>query len=373
MDFISIIILLGIAQGIFLGVLLIFLRSPNRRANRFLGILFFAFSVSISHFFFLRTGLYEEYPHLLRTAIPSLFLFGPLYYGYVRILTDRTHKLRPRDLLHLLPFILVVAVELPFYVSPSGAKLESLHAANDPVLVHGGMIIGAIQVVHISAYITAVIRILRAYDRQIRNTKSSIEAINLRWLRFGTMAFIGVFGLILIMIILQALGLRTIALYSISIPLIVSGIIYTMGYLGLRQPEIFSPTEEMGKKYERSALTPDVGKEYLDRLQNHMEIARPYLDSDLTLPRLAEQLSIPPHHLSQLINESLNQNFFDFVNGFRVEEAKRLLLDPSKAAYTVLAIAGDAGFNSKTAFNAAFKRLTGKTPSEYRAEAPPAV
>ena len=98
-----------------------------------------------------------------------------------------------------------------------------------------------------------------------------------------------------------------------------------------------------------------------------MESEKPHLDSDLTLPKLADHLQIPPHHLSQIINESLKQNFFDFVNGYRVEEAKQLLLDPEKSSFTVLAIAEEAGFNSKTVFNTAFKKGTGKTPSAFRA------
>ena len=97
-----------------------------------------------------------------------------------------------------------------------------------------------------------------------------------------------------------------------------------------------------------------------------MQKERPYLESELTLPKLADLLQVPPHHLSQVINESLGQNFFDFVNAHRVEEAQRLLRDPERSAYTVLAIAEEAGFNSKTAFNTAFKKVTGKTPTEFR-------
>ena len=173
------------------------------------------------------------------------------------------------------------------------------------------------------------------------------------------------------MIVLQASGLDVLPVYNVTVPILVAIVIYYMGYLGLRQPTIFSPSEELGaisKKYEKSALTPDKGRELTQRLKECMERDRPFLDSELTLTKLAEMLEVPPHHLSQIINETLGQNFFDFINSYRVEEARRLLLNPDKLAYTVLAVAGEAGFNSKTAFNTAFKKSTGQTPSEYRSK-----
>jgi AraC-like DNA-binding protein len=365
-DIVALLILLGIAQGFFLGSLLIIMRSPNRRANRFLGILYFCFSISITHFFFLRTGLYTQFPFMIRLSFPVLFLFGPLYYYYVRILTDRTVLLRSRELLHGLPFVATVLMNVPFFLSSTEEKLASLRSIATPEWVHMGLVFGTIQVIHLSIYVAVVLRLLRQYDERIHETKSSIERINLRWLRTGTIGFIVVFAFIFVLIVLQGLGFEVLAFYSVALPLVVSAVIYILAWLGLRQPEIFSPAEELGKKYERSSLTEDRVGEYAGRLQEHMTSKQPHLDAELTLPALAERVAIPPHHLSQIINSRFRTNFFDFVNGYRVEEAKRLLRDETKAAYTILAIAEEAGFNSKTAFNAAFKRVTGQTPSEFR-------
>ena len=76
------------------------------------------------------------------------------------------------------------------------------------------------------------------------------------------------------------------------------------------------------------------------------------------------------YHLSQLLNENLNQKFYDFVNGYRVEEAKRALFDPANDHLTILAVALEAGFSSKSAFNAAFKKFAGTTPSDFRKQRP---
>ena len=304
----------------------------------------------------------------MRIGLPVLFLFGPLFYYYVKVLTDRTLKLGMRDLIHAVPFLIFVAMMLPFYFSSTEAKLveiERIKAFSAEPLF---LIIATVQVLHLFAYMIPVRGILRQYDQKIHHTKSSLERINLRWLWTGTTLYLVVFGFIQLLTTLQAFGISTVELYHTSIPLIVTAIIYGLGYMGLRQPEIFSPAEEMaaGKKYEKSTLTPELTREYSRKVKEYVEGEKPFLDSELTLPGLADRVGIPAYQLSQVINESLGANFFDFINGYRVQEAKRLLQNPSNSAYTILAIAEEAGFNSKSAFNAAFRRFAGQTPSEYR-------
>ena len=120
------------------------------------------------------------------------------------------------------------------------------------------------------------------------------------------------------------------------------------------------------KKYEWSSLTDEKADDYLNRLKLIMNEDKPYLDSSLTLQKLADIIGISPQHLSQTINERMNQNFFDFVNCYRIKEAKRLLVDPKGELLTILAIAEEVGFNSKSSFNTAFKKITGMTPTEYK-------
>ena len=97
-----------------------------------------------------------------------------------------------------------------------------------------------------------------------------------------------------------------------------------------------------------------------------MVVEKLYQESELTLSQMAARLQLPTHHLSQAINNGLKKNFYDLVNGHRVEEAKRLLLDPKNSNYTILSVGFEAGFNSKTTFNTVFKKFTGLTPTEYR-------
>ena len=165
--------------------------------------------------------------------------------------------------------------------------------------------------------------------------------------------------------------------------------IYIMGFLGLRQPAIFarlegvsperlpatnnnmplvevSPDTGGDEKYKKSALDETMSEALLAELLAHMENEKPYLNGELTLPHLAEEVGISPHYLSQVINERLEQNFFDFINRYRVEEVKHHLSDPTKDRNKITTLALNAGFNSKSAFYTAFKKLTGMTPKQFK-------
>jgi AraC-like DNA-binding protein len=157
----------------------------------------------------------------------------------------------------------------------------------------------------------------------------------------------------------------------VTLPVVITIFIFIFGYLGLRQPEIILPVEEetVIKKYEKSTLTDEKGEVHLQLLLEVMDKSKPFLKNDLTLQKLAALLDISTHHLSQIINERLNQNFFDFINSYRIEDAKQKLLSPDFRNYTILAIAEECGFNSKSSFNTAFKKFTDQTPSEFRKNA----
>jgi len=152
------------------------------------------------------------------------------------------------------------------------------------------------------------------------------------------------------------------------LPLGLTIIVYVLAYLGLRNSEVLTGRNDApaAKKYEKSTLTPERAERYLQRLQHAMEREKIYTDGDLTLQKLATKLSIPVQHLSQVVNEHLQQNILEFINAHRVEEAKRRLLDPERKHLSILAIAEDVGFNSKSSFNAVFKKHTNLTPSEFR-------
>jgi AraC-like DNA-binding protein len=152
-------------------------------------------------------------------------------------------------------------------------------------------------------------------------------------------------------------------------------IIYFLGYYGIKQKPVLSidnPISQNGtnptqkSKYATSSLK-DVEKEKLSqRLTKSMENEKLFLNENLTLKELADKLETSPNNLSQIINEKFNKNFYEFINEYRINEVKSLLTDPKYSNYSLLGIAFECGFNSKSTFNSVFKQFTGKTPSEFR-------
>lgn len=130
-----------------------------------------------------------------------------------------------------------------------------------------------------------------------------------------------------------------------------------------KEPVAFVP---LGRKYAKSGLTQDVLEKYKRELHALMEQQKAYINPSLTLPKLSQLVRCPINHLSQVINAGFGMSFFDYLNSYRIEEAKRLLERYDDPTRSILSVAFDVGFNSNSAFYSAFKRLCGQTPAEYR-------
>lgn len=351
------ILFIGAAQGIVLAVVLYTLGRGHRTANRILASILLLFSINmilhaLSHWQYL-----VDIPHH-SSIIALLFLpFGPLIYFYARALTSTRNRfsIDKAALLHFLPFGIGTILFIPFY-------LESLQSGKPPFIEP---VISGFVIIHVLIYIFFLIKRLREHSRTIKTSFSSLEQINLKWLRSLVTAVV-IFWLAVLF--LEGYAAKFEPWNFIWV--LVSIFIYSIGYRGMRQPEIFSGAtfiEELPKKkYEKSTLTPEKAEDSLHRLQQMMTIQKPFLEGNLTLSGLAKKLSVTPHELSQIINEQLNQNFFEFVNRYRVEEAQKLMADPGNRNLKIAAIGFSVGFNSTSAFNAAFKKHTGLTPSQSR-------
>lgn len=144
-----------------------------------------------------------------------------------------------------------------------------------------------------------------------------------------------------------------------------SGFIVGLGYYILRTPEIFAVFDEEADTSSAAPPPLEQADELTAKLERVMQEQRPFLDPKLTLPDLAGITGIPTHSLSRIINERFGRNFFEFVNSYRVEEFKRIATPERLRTMTLFALSLEAGFNSKSTFNAAFKKLTNRTPREY--------
>jgi AraC-like DNA-binding protein len=358
--------LAGAIHALIQALVLFFVRRGNRRANRLMALFLLALAAIMANGIITQLGLYDRLPGLSIPMGAMVLAFGPLFFLYIRAITDKSRSWSPLDFLHSLPFLLGLAAYGGFLrwatggPAPSGVFAAAIRAPWRMVLI-----LSTIQTI---AYVAAIIRLLKAHSAKVKATFSTIDRVHLGWLRRRLAVYAAIWGVGCIMIAVVGFGARAVALIAQILAFLTALNTFVTGYRAMLQPEIlFGPVEsEPRRRYERSSLTPESAAAHRDRLLEMMVRDRPYLDPELTLPKLAQALGIPAAHLSQLLNDGLDRNFYEFVNGYRVEEARRHLADPKAAGDKLIAVALESGFNSLATFNRVFKSIAGCTPSEYR-------
>lgn len=222
----------------------------------------------------------------------------------------------------------------------------------------------AAAVAQLLGYTIAAYRTVRIHARDLEQRYSSVHQFDLRWIRAliwwaGAAALVWVAG-----IFVQNPAW---ALFSAALPPLM---FLALGIQAQRQPPLppAARQSEPVAKYAKSGLTEGRIKALAEQLEQFMARDRAFLEGNLTLGELASRTGMPQHQLSQVLNQHLGCSFFDYINKLRVEEAKRCLADPAYREQTVLELGLASGFNSKAAFNAAFRRFTGLTPSEFRSQ-----
>jgi len=281
---------------------------------------------------------------------------------YIRTLTSPERRFEKVDLLHFLPFVLCVIYLLPYYFQSSAAKLQVLSAEYFQDSFGAWYYFrSALFITQFLVYLVLITLTLVNYSRSVK------QRHNDRAVLFEVRFFV-IASLVLWLGAIVRYALDTSGATNLLVPLGASLLVYVMGYLKMRRSGVTGSEKEdlSARKSERSMLSPERSERYLNKLLQLMETEQPFTDGDLSIQTLAQKLAIPAPHLSQTINDRLGKTFPDFINSYRIEEAKKRLLDPAKKHYTVLAIAEEVGFNSKSSFNDVFKRYVKMTPSEFR-------
>ncbi len=352
---------LGAAQGFLFGFALITMRRGNKIAHRLLGSLVFVISIFLVGAVLRTTGYDLVVPHVGRVHDPFTFLAAPLLYLYLRALITKQGSFPRSSFLHFIPFGVCVLYLAPFYLLNTADKTQILLAEHqDTGLGDWYYTRSAVLIAYAFVYLVVSVWMLAAYRRRVRLQNKRLDRTVLLQIRF----LIG--GIVAIWIVgVLRYSLDSSSQTNLLVPALAALTVYGLGYIYLRDPGALSQAAE-SMKYEGSSLTADRADRYLERLREFMDAEKPFTDCELSLQKLAEQLSMPPQHLSQVINERLDRSFSDLINFYRVEEVKKVFLDPAKKHYSLLAISEEAGFNSKSSFNSVFKKYTGRTPSEYR-------
>ena len=360
------ILYIGISQSFF-ALILVLLKKPYTTANRLMA-LWLSFILIELGFALINSMVIEMY------SFPFIaFTYGPLLYLYVRYMTKPDRKFNWFALLHLIPFIAFLTVSVIFREIPLMKNLRTFFAPDRFIslrLVYSISMFLSVTVYSILAFVE--IRRHQEYLKTIISYTSGM--INLNWLKVYSIGFYVAFIILFILGGLNLIGdFIPFDPYFVVFTFI-TGFTFVFSYNIISQPAIFGQEikimngeeKKEGEKYTRSGLKEKQAEAYLKKLISYVEESKPYLNGDLSIQDLSDSTGISRHHITQVLNEKHRKNFFTFINEYRVKEVVTRFSDPKYNNFTILAIAYDAGFNSKTTFNSFFKSQTGMTPSEFR-------
>jgi len=367
-------LLLGALQGLFLGVSL-FLRKENSFASKILSVKITLVSIALFVAFLYANDIHYKVPHIIGIITPLSFLWGPLLYLYVLAMTSSFKKFKLKHYAHFIPSLLSYLFFFQFYLKSAEQKLLFITLPRGKT----ELIIDIVILIQGISYTVIAMYLFINYSKNIKNYFSDIEKIRISWLR------VVVASLLIIWIVDTALyvfsKLNIIPAYLLDFSNFgVTIFIYICGYFALKQPEIFAEMEIMKDEQveeliheqiydEKEAVEKKEKDELLrEKLVGYIREHEPWRDYSINLKLLSEKTGIPSYRISKIINESFNQNFFMFINSYRIKQVESVLRSQTETR-NILEIAFESGFNSKSTFNDVFKKITGKTPTQFRKEA----
>jgi AraC-like DNA-binding protein len=373
--------IVGALQGLILTVVLAAQRT-NRTANRLLATLMAAFTIYLAAGPYYTAGLIRVYPHFFAINYQTTWVFGPLVYLYARAASDRSWRFRARHLVHFVPVIITTLAAIPVYAMSGAEKIATWERWSTEGISGALAHLDPFRYVSGIAYSAATVLYLARHRHEVKHSYSNIERVNLRWLLWLASAT----GSIWVMVTGFKIAQVSMHVRDGHIAVTMALLVYGIGYMGLRQPEIFryetaespvqkgevesasqlSELEASVPRYERSGLGDVEAERLKASLLHAMEEGQTWKESELTLADLATRLNSTPHKLSELLNSQMGQTFYDFVNGYRVREVQRRITAGEARSLKMLALAMDAGFASKSTFNEVFKKHTRQTPSDFR-------
>lgn len=345
--------LLILFQAIFFTTFLVISNQGKKSSNLLLSLLLLLIGTQMSGFILFDIG-YSQLTINYNCAFG--FTYGVLLYLYTKSLIYNDFKFSGIDLIHFIPFIIIIIL--------ATAKLKICESK-----------IYFLYTFSIVIYVILSFKEIDRYRIVLKQTQSDFDRQNLNWLKLTLNLSVFVFAADFIQFFSNLISFSPLTqkIFEILAFVLLLIFISLIVFKGLMQPEIFSginkEDQELVKqdiKYASSSLSDSESKASLTKLENYMSTNKPFLESSLNLIDLANILDITPRHLSQIINTKKKQNFLDYVNSKRIEEAMKLLEFSKDEKQTIQEVMYSVGFNSKSAFHYAFKKKTGLTPTEFK-------
>ena len=368
------ILIIGTFESLFL--LLLLLGKKNKSVPDYLlGVIFALYAISIGSVYLELQNIKNNPTYSAITNISWIFLFlhGPALWFYIKSLSDHEFRFKPLYLLHFVPFIFFSVFQYYNFINLTvPEKIRFLENDLFKELVSYKITVLAIGVSTITYNIWALNLIRRRRDKLMQQY-SKIEDIDLGWLRALTVAALISYSVNVALFNLDMIfhfaSYKFLMFLTNSFATVY---ILFLGYFGIRQGNIFiNNVKEIPKSGRKSTLketaSPVINTDdtFIRTLIRRMEEKQPYLDPDITISRLSELLNVKVEFLSEVLNSRLSQNFFDFINKYRVEEFKIQSILKANSHLSIMGIANNCGFKSKASFYRAFRKFEGMSPSAY--------
>jgi AraC-like DNA-binding protein len=372
-DIFSFIILLGVIQGVFLSFFFLRQKHGNRLSSIFLGLILFFFAFLNFDFWSGYTLVTLRFPHLLDISVPFSLAMGPFIYHYTRyFLFSGKEKY---FFMHYLPAVFFIFYSLCFYLQPAAFKYNvfvqsrglsfpmqpvALHFSADPW--HIRAFTGVFLTCQLIIYLLLSTRLYYLFKSGKEGARK-IATEGIFWLR-NTLIATSVIITIAAVIQVYFAGGRVEYILATSFTLF----IYFTSYQVLRNSEFYKQGI-LKEKYSKSSLNEMLRDDLVKKIDLLMNNEKPYLDNLFSLKSFARAVSASPNHVSQILNEFYGESFFEYISRFRIKEAQLLLSDQKNRDIKIEQVADQVGYNSKAAFNKAFKRITGQTPLSFKRSA----
>jgi AraC-like DNA-binding protein len=365
------------AVGLFLTFFAVLLMLTNKKGNLHANIAFSLLMIFMSLIvcdsgIIFTSGLYYYIPHFVKIPTIVAFLYGPFFYFYLKLLTRGKESLSRYDLLHFIPFFVYLGIFIPLLSQSGDYKIGYISSwlygtISTPELIKE-YILFACLIVQVAAYLVFSLIYIHKVELRLRMIQSN-EKMYFSWIKFFIYSFLSVMIVILIFFVAVSLfDLPFRSSYRV-LPVIITVALCSLAFRAAKQSDIRVITTDTASFWKDNESTGQLKiniDTVLPLITKAMVERKLFMNPELTLPDFAEAVGITRNQLSFILNRHFGENFYDFVNRYRVEEAKNILSRKITDDINFLHIGLDVGFNSKTSFNVNFKKLTGMSPSEYR-------
>lgn len=368
--------LIGAVNALFFSIL-IFSKKQKSLADKILGYWLIALSIQVLYpYLYLRDLTKYEYLMGYEASISVLQPAGLFFYTKAMVGKLKWNK---SSIIILSTVLFSGCTVFYFMTFMPDSRMELITDANllRFFKLPGKIIVLALFTLFISIYVYLLLQsslLLRRYKKNIRHIYSNSEKIDLRWLRKLVYFFYAIYGVLFFSGLIFFATDVSLAYSDYLFYLMMVVFIFLLGYWGHQQGSIFSLSQiNNSQKKDGNSKLPEqsdsIGFAKEGKfIKNIMNEKKPYLEPMLTIHELANLVDIPPHQLSKIIHKEFKKNFYEFINLYRIEHFKELIISDKYKNFTILAVAFECGFNSKSAFNRIFKEQTGKTPRDYKQE-----